>query len=659
MAVAPPHDLNLVEPVPGRTDVAVRSLFCPFPEFLERNSAIAFILPWWHCHSFTPTNSRRKPIMRIKDLWVVLPVPAKLKLFWDRITLSRTASFYFAFSVLHCVVQIVFQVQAFKINVQAANFLASITEQGQTVDPDAFYVLGNDLRLCDRVPTSFSTSSCQVIWDGLVGNNTLVPTSHVDYVANTTASRPDTLKYVANSTSTNPPSPISTPAHNIQTVEVNGMVQVVVNGLGWNNETAVLNRQCLWALGWPVQMCVFSILDASLAERAFLLAFAIPNEKMLAFVAFQIWVMGMSIVALLNESVPHTIAALLTHLVATGWAGFQIFNTAQFRGDFARVTTNGACHPINLLPSYWQSRAAAEIPSLVLNAVALLVSAYLSWRLAKLFGWQTFKRVGASLTISRIYKFVLTLSIVIQLSLFFIVTSIALWLDQLWNGAIGHLADTAVYKPSLIITLILLFPWLTLGWFSVRRERRREMLVFLIMCLGYLGGWGAMFASTAFRWTYMTWTFFGLMTTASVFLTLVSFILGIICRINFGKGLPQCLNAQGPLPGDDFEPVTFGSDPEKVAFPSSDNPTFSVAFGSEQQIPPLSQTPAPSTWQRAVRSMRMSSQSSLQRPSPVKTRPPSAYTFSSLHRYPSHSSVNSSVSADSPSTEYKRWVIEE
>lgn len=78
-----------------------------------------------------------------------------------------------------------------------------------------------------------------------------------------------------------------------------------------------------------------------------------------------------------------SIASLLTHMVATGWAGFQIFNTAQFRSDFAEVTTKGACYPINLLPTYWQSRSAAEIPSLVLNAVALLVSAFLSWRLGK------------------------------------------------------------------------------------------------------------------------------------------------------------------------------------------------------------------------------------------------------------------------------------
>ena len=60
-----------------------------------------------------------------------------------------------------------------------------------------------------------------------------------------------------------------------------------------------------------------------------------------------------------------------------------MFNTAQFHGDFMRLSTNGACNPINLLPSYWQGRVAAEIASLVLNVVALLVSAFLSWRLAK------------------------------------------------------------------------------------------------------------------------------------------------------------------------------------------------------------------------------------------------------------------------------------
>ena len=50
---------------------------------------------------------------------------------------------------------------------------------------------------------------------------------------------------------------------------------------------------------------------------------------------------------------------------------------------------------------------------------------------------------------------VLSLSIAIQLSLFFIVASIGLWIDQLYNGDIGKLASAAsIYKGVLITVLI-------------------------------------------------------------------------------------------------------------------------------------------------------------------------------------------------------------
>ena len=86
---------------------------------------------------------------------------------------------------------------------------------------------------------------------------------------------------------------------------------------------------------------------------------------------------------ILNESIPHIIASLLTHVMATAWAGFQIVHTADFKADFSRLATNGACKPINLLPKYWEQRREAEIPILALNALALLVSAFLTWRLMK------------------------------------------------------------------------------------------------------------------------------------------------------------------------------------------------------------------------------------------------------------------------------------
>ncbi|KAG1904800.1 uncharacterized protein F5891DRAFT_1012870 [Suillus fuscotomentosus] len=622
--------------------------------------------------------------MRIKQLWNIIPIPSKIKLLWDRITLSRTTTFYIIFSILHCVLQIIFQGQAFRINVGAAEFLASITRQGNTIDSNAFYVLGSDLRLCDSIPADLSTSSCQVIWNGttvgdnsLTSANALAPMITTSYSTGTSSSMISTSgskvstssmsssysatssfitsarpTITATSTFTNSVSPSHTTTssaiassatdkqlnrrslvQDIQAVEINGTSQVIVNGYGWNNQVAVLDQQCLWALNYPVQ-----ILQQTERED-------------LTFIAFQIWVLGMSIVAILNESVPHTIATLLTHMLATGWAGYQIFNTAQFHGDFSRLSTNGACNPINLLPSYWKSRFVAEIASLVLNAIALLVSSFLSWRLAKLFGWQTFKRVGASIVISRVYKFVLVLSIVIQISLFFMVVSISLWLDQLWNGNIGRLDTSPEFKPLLIVTLILLLPWLTAGWHGVRRELKIPMLVFLALSVGYLAGWAAMFDSSAFRWTFITWTFFGVMTSSSVFLTLVAFILGIICRINFGKGLIRYLNADEPIP-EDFVPVNYGDDPEKIAFQTDDRrmSTFSATSGAGQEVSP-SQMLAPPIWEKFS--------------TPDAFLAPTSGSYSAVERqvsngstYSSTSTTSSRVGSDSAAGHSKRWIIE-
>lgn len=59
------------------------------------------------------------------------------------------------------------------------------------------------------------------------------------------------------------------------------------------------------------------------------------------------------------------------------------------------------------------------------------------------------------MTINRVYKLVLVLSINLQLALFFMLATIGLWIDQLWNGQIVHLAKLAyVYKPIFIVVFI-------------------------------------------------------------------------------------------------------------------------------------------------------------------------------------------------------------
>jgi len=63
------------------------------------------------------------------------------------------------------------------------------------------------------------------------------------------------------------------------------------------------------------------------------------------------------------------------------------------------------------------------------------------------------------------------------------------------------------------------------------------MAVFLVLCALYLIAWGLMFDSTTFRWTFIQWTFFGAMATLSAILALIDLIVGIMCRLNFDKGM--------------------------------------------------------------------------------------------------------------------------
>jgi hypothetical protein len=252
----------------------------------------------------------------------------------------------------------------------------------------------------------------------------------------------------------------------------------------------------------------------------------------------------MSIVALLNESIPHIIASLVTHVMATAWAAAQLTYTEAFRVSFNRIITQGACGGVSLLPDFWKARANAEIPILALNAFGLLGSALLSFKLLKLYGWQTFKRIGASLTIKRVYKLVLTLSIFIQIALFFIVVTVALWLDQLLNSAIGDQATfLTIYKAGAIITLVFLIPWVLTGWFGVRRELRLPTFIFLVLSILYLAGWGVMFFSTTFRLTFSTWRFFAVNASASVFLTVFLPSFGCCLPLQLWQGagsLHQC-----------------------------------------------------------------------------------------------------------------------
>lgn len=479
------------------------------------------------------------------------PPCRKLRIIWNRITFSRITIIYFCFSLLHFAAQIAIQSTALDTNIAALNELTQVVANIPVLSKGLPIMHGSVLEVCTWVPSNLQTEggTCTVIWNGAV--------QATGSVAKTT---------LRNSTQAR------------ETAFLTGKLAIDFQSLQNSSDAARLTTKlpdatCQASLVWPI-----SVLKDKKRED-------------FTFLAFQLWVLGMSIVALLNESIPHIFASMLTHMMSTGWAVFQITDTSSFRSAFQRVIVQGTCKGTPVLSTaYWTARAEAELAGVVLDVVALLVSSYLTWRMTKLFGWQTFKRIGASLVISHIYRLVLLLSIAIQLCFFFVMVTVSLWIDQLVNRPIGDLAHfRALYLTGSSIALVFLLPWLILGWVGVRLELKVPIVLFLLLELLYIGCFGLMLVSTTFRWTFVTWPFFSVMASASFFLTCIALILGLICRCNFGKGLLRYLN---PVESADDTKLFHSSDVEKLNFPSHNLavPTYSSQFQFVNNWKPTSQT---------------------------------------------------------------------
>lgn len=232
-----------------------------------------------------------------------------------------------------------------------------------------------------------------------------------------------------------------------------------------------------------------------------------------------------------------------------------------------------------------------------------------------------------------------------------------LWLDFLLNTTLGQRAWNALmYKIIAIVVMAVMIPWFAMGWFAVRKEHKITMGAFLGLCVIMLAGWGGMFASNTFRWTFKDWAFFSAMSTASCALTLLTTVLGAVCLRNFDKGLKnfrkysllRCrtfsdrrlvVSAKDPLPGDGFSRVN--SDIEKagikVEFPTSLNPTYESAFGSKEKL--ISPVRGPLDHVPEYDQTTFGSQKS------YGVRQPPIAVMTSLDRIPSNASAHSARSA--------------
>ncbi|KAI0830096.1 hypothetical protein BC628DRAFT_1313796 [Trametes gibbosa] len=479
-----------------------------------------------------------------------VPNPFARKL--ARITLTPHTLAFFLLSIIHCIAQGLTAAFLYSEDAGTSAFVNSILHIAEVPRNEVARLFRDGdnltLKLCTAAPIGDVYKDCTTIWEtGMTVNGTGM------FVPRTVAL--EDLVFQAAHTSFVRRAPEGTSLTAIRdpsTGKVSAVEMVYNNG----GNSVVLSEQCARMLEYPGR-----ILDNSQRED-------------LALIGSQFWLLGISTFGILWNSIPHIWAVVFARVMQTAWATYTIWRTTDVKLRYYKLIVDGAtpCH-FDYMPSYFGTRLALQIPELILNVTALLSTSFLAWHIVKGYSSSTIRRVGPPPRVMRLYKanliniwqFFLIDSMFLQLSLFFTVTAISLWIDQLRNSEISVLAKRSpLYYALFIFTAATIIPWMAMGWFSVRKEMKLLIGAFLFLNVCYIVGWGVMFYAQVYLWTFIEWPFFACTTIVSFIVLIGALVFGIICWTGFGQGLAHYLHVEAVLTDSDFDADVFtNEDTEK------------------------------------------------------------------------------------------------
>ncbi|KAL1741800.1 hypothetical protein HDZ31DRAFT_66583 [Schizophyllum fasciatum] len=471
---------------------------------------------------------------------------SRVRVIYARITLTRYTTLFFFFALLSALVLLALEAVAYNDNSMAIDHLDGIIAQGNTTN-GIFLQKGNMIQVCYDVP-GHTGSMCRPLWqpDHKDKDHDKRAALQFDDIVFDTLAVDD-----------------GNDAHGVWATVENPMVAATVERVLDSGKKVRLDTACVESLEW---------LSDTLKDS---------RREDFATGAFHIWLFSVAAVTILNESLPHLLASGVSHVLATAWAGYRIHQTIDIRSIYYRLISaddGGACGDVDMLGPWWDMRIQHAIPIVIFNALSLLWFVALSLQLFRVYKHQSFSRVGASPQIHKVYKIVLSLSVALQLALFFTLVTTAIWIDKIARGNIRRIAfHSKIYKAAFIITAIVELPWIVLGWISVRRECRIMYCFFALISAILLGISTALFCSPLYRYVLTTWPFFASMSVMSYILVLTTSVLGVIARMHFGRGLKHYLEVSDALEDVDFTPVYFSNDPKKQSLVSVDLPNLGYA----------------------------------------------------------------------------------
>ncbi|KAH9850094.1 hypothetical protein C2E23DRAFT_870296 [Lenzites betulinus] len=474
-----------------------------------------------------------------------------IKSMFTRITLTPHTLAFFLLSVIHCLAQGLTATFIYTEDANTFGFVNNILRTAEVPRNEVARLFRDgdrlDLELCTAAPVGDVYKECATIWEtGMAVNAT--GATYVPRALPIVFS--DCIQFVRRSLDGTALTAIRDPS----TKKVTAVEMTYNNGA----DSVVLSEQCARMLEYPGR-----ILDNSQRED-------------LALIGSQFWLLGISTFGILWNSIPHIWAVVFARVMQTSWAAYTVWRTTDVRFRYrSLIVDDGTPCNFDFMPSYFNTRLALQIPELVLNVTALISTTFLAFHIAKSYSSSTIRTVGPPPRVMRLYKFFLLKSMFLQLSLFFTITAISLWIDQLRNSEIAVLAQHApVYYALFVFTVVTIIPWMAMGWFAVRREMTLLMAGFMFLTVFYLAGWSAMFKAQVYLWTFIEWPFFCCMTVVSSLVLLGALVFGIVCWTGFGQGLAHYLHVEAVLMESGFDADLFTNDDSEKASSQATSPSI-------------------------------------------------------------------------------------
>ncbi|PBK63681.1 hypothetical protein ARMSODRAFT_963000 [Armillaria solidipes] len=472
----------------------------------------------------------------------------KLEALYTRITLNRLTTAFFLFGFFHCFAQGIIQSLLFSVDSEYNALLKKVTVAANVPPANHTFFVGSTLRMCDYLP--HDDTSCSDVF-----------------------------------TINRPPSAMSIDS-NQNITENNFVWRAGLDGSGFSvtpldNATYSVTLKGESGNITLSQTCVQTLLLPSQDLSNF-------RRENLAFIFLQFWLFGISVLAMIQDSVPHLLAGIGARILLTAWSAYAIWRTHHLSNVYkALLSDPGTPCSVDFFPIYFSTRSSLEIPDLVLNLTALFI---MIWTVLRVYAVQSYKCVGAPAHILRIHKFFMAMQACLQLEVYILPAGMGLWIDQLFNTYINHISEhTDIYKGVFIFYTVMVVPWMILGWYAVRYERKKWMFTFIFVGFLFLLCESLMLYSQVYRWTFIMWANLACFTVAYMIVIVACIILGIVCLRNFDQGLTQYLNAESVLASSNFAPEVFqhreDMDIEKASLPEFPVPLHVLKGAQELDRP--------------------------------------------------------------------------